>query len=217
MSLRQRGAVIIEGNRLLASLIASFLEEHGFLCHVAHTASEAKTVLKTADIDVAIVDIHLGYGPNGVQLAEAAEKTHPGMGVVFLTNTPEYIALEVQPSDLPRHFGVAGKDILANSHDLLDAIESVLSINRTPVRHDKVAPSTLSSLTPHQRQILRDVATGLTNQAIADKRQVTKRSVERALQTVFERLGITDNPTTNRRALAIRHYAEAAGFPPSDA
>lgn len=216
MPLGQRGAVIIEDDRLMASLIASLLAEHGFLCHVAHSASEAKTALKTADVDVAVVDIHLGNGPSGVQLAKAAEKTHPGVGVVFLTNTPEYIALEVKPSDLPHHFGVAGKDSLANTHELLDAIESVLAINRTPVRHDKMTPSALSSLTPHQREILRDVATGLTNQAIADKRQVAKRSVERTLQTVFERLGIPDNATTNRRALAIRHYAEAAGFPPSD-
>ena len=216
MPLGQRGAVVIEDDRLMASLIASLLEEHGFECHIAHSAKEAKAVLKSSDIDVAIVDIHLGNGPSGIQLAKSAERTHPGVGVVFVTNTPEYISLDVQEADLPRHFGVAGKDQLASGEELLDAIESVLSDKRTPVRHDKARSPLLSGLTGLQREVLKDVAAGLTNQAIADKRQVNKRSVERTLQTIFERLDIPDNDTTNRRATAIRRYVEAVGFPPSD-
>lgn len=216
MPLGQRGAVIIEDDRLMASLISSLLEEHGFECHVAHSAKEAKAVLKSCDIDVAIVDIHLGDGPSGIQLAKATEKAHPGVGIVFLTNTPEYISLETEAPDLPRHFGVAGKDNLSSGNDLLDAIESVLATGGQPVRHDLSTNAALAKLTPLQRDILKDVAMGLTNQAIADQREVTKRSVERVLHTVFEKLGIPDNSTTNRRAIAIRHYVEAVGFPPSD-
>lgn len=214
MPLGQRGAIIIEDDRLMASLIGSLLEIQGFECHVAHSAKEAKAVLKSNDIDVAVIDIHLGNGPSGIQVAKAAEKTHPGVGIVFLTNTPEFISLEVKQSDLPHHFGVVGKDRLTSSEELVDAVESVLSIGRIPIRHDRTLSPGMSDLTLHQREVLRDVAAGLTNQAIAAKRGVTKRSVERTLQAVFERLDIPDNETTNRRATAIRHYVEAAGFPP---
>jgi DNA-binding NarL/FixJ family response regulator len=214
MALGSRTALIIEDDRLMASLIADLLSDHGFECVVAHTATEAKRALKASDVDVAVIDIRLGAGPSGVQVATAVEKTHPGVGIVFLTNTPEYISLEVKESDLPSHFAVAGKDRLASGEELLDAVESVLVANRSPVRHDTGKSSVLASLIRHQREVLHDVAAGLTNHAIATKRGVTTRSVERTLQNVFQRLGIPDSDTTNRRAVAIRHYVEAAGFPP---
>lgn len=215
MAIGSRGAVIIEDDRLFASLIATLLEENGFSCHLAHNAREAKALLKSEDIDVAIIDIHLGDGPSGIHLAKSVEITHPGVGVVFLTNTPDYLSGEVNASDLPQHFGVAGKDTLTSGEELLDAIESVLSSKRKPIRHDKVVPPALTVLTPHQRKILKDVAAGLTNQAIATRREVTTRSVERTLQTVFDRLEIPQSNDINRRAVAIRRYVEAVGFPPS--
>lgn len=215
MPLGQRVAVVLDDDRLLAALIASQLEENGFECHVAHTVGEARALLKSYDVDVAIIDIHLANGPSGIQVAKAAEKAHPGVGIVFLTNTPDYISLEVSPSDLPQHFGVAGKDSLASGDDLLDALESVLVSSREPIRHDVTMSPSFATLTKSQREILKDVAMGLTNQAIADKRNITKRSVERSLQNVFDKLDIADNPTTNRRATAIRRYVEALGLPPA--
>lgn len=214
MVVGQRSALVVEDDRLLASLISGLLSDHGFTCHVAHDVSGAKKILRTAEIDVALLDIHLGEGPSGVQLASALEKTQPGVGIVFLTKTPDLVAAGIELASLPQVYGVAGKDNIGSSDELLDAIESVLSTRRSPVRHDKAELGPLRDLTTHQRSVLKLVASGLTNKAIAERTQVTERSVERSLQAIFRHLSIDQDGERKPRVEAIRHYVEAFGFPP---
>ena len=214
MSVRQRSVLILDDDRLLTSLLTALLERHGFRCHVANDVSEARKIIRSTELDVAVLDIHLGDGPSGLQLASALAKTHPGVGIVFLTKTPDLVAEGVDLRTLPEGFGVAGKENIGSGEELLDAIESVLSTKRQPIRHDKDSAKALRALTSHQKEILRHVASGLTNRAIAERQGVTERSVERSLQAIFLRLGIAQSSETNPRVEAVRHYVEALGFPP---
>lgn len=214
MAAGPRYALILDDDRLLASLISSMLEDHGFVCHVAHDISEARKVLRRHELDVALLDVHLGDGPSGVQFSLALQKSQPGVGIVFLTKTPDLVASGVRVSDLPEHYGVAGKDNLGDETELLDAIESVLSERRTPVRHETLTAGPLQSLTAHQLRVLREVASGLTNRSIAERFGVTERSVERSLQAIFQRLHIAHDGPLNPRVEAIRQYVEVFGFPP---
>lgn len=209
-----RTALVVDDDRLFSSLIASLLEDNGFACHVAHDVSAARRILKNTELDVALLDVHLGEGPSGAQFATAVAKAQPGIGIVFLTRTPDLVALGVDPATLPEGYGVAGKENLGDGKELLDAVESVLSIRRSPVRHDQLPGEGVKTLTRHQLEILTDVAAGLTNRAIANRHQITERSVERSLQAVFLRLGIDQTEQVNPRVEAVRHYVEAFGFPP---
>lgn len=214
MALGRRQVLILDDDRFLSSLLSTLLSEHGFICHVANDVSEAKKVLKATELDVALLDINLGEGPSGLQFATSVERAHPGVGIVFLTKTPDLVSLVGAPSSLPADYAVAGKEDLGDGGELLDAIESVLSAKRTPVRHRSPKAQLLTALTTHQREVLRDVAAGLTNRAIAESRGVTERSVERTLQAIFARLDIAQTSNTNPRVEAVRHYVEALGFPP---
>jgi DNA-binding NarL/FixJ family response regulator len=209
-----RTALVVDDDRLLASLVASLLEDHGFVCYVAHDVSGARKILRDTDLDVALLDVNLGDGPSGVQFATAVAKAQPGIGIVFLTRTPDLVAMGFDLAQLPEGCGVAGKENLGDSDELLDAVESVLSVRRSPIRHDQLPGEGVRTLTRHQLEILTDVAAGLTNRAIAERHEVTERSVERSLQAVFLRLGIDQAGQVNPRVEAVRHYVEAFGFPP---
>ena len=68
---------------LTHDLIANLLESEGFLVQTAGSAVEAKRVAKLFDPDLALLDIELGDGPNGLDLAESLLALYPGLSVFF--------------------------------------------------------------------------------------------------------------------------------------
>ncbi len=67
----ERKILVVEDESLLRNLIANLLESEGFLVQSAGSAVEAKRVAKLFDPDLALLDIELGDGPNGLDLAES--------------------------------------------------------------------------------------------------------------------------------------------------
>ncbi|MCF8549292.1 MAG: response regulator [Pontimonas sp.] len=214
MAVGRRSVLVLDDDRLLASLIGTILSERGFTCFVAHTVSQARAIMKNEELDVALLDVHLGDGPSGIQLAKAIESSQPGVGIVFLSKTPDLVNVSADKGSLPASYAVAGKDNLDNTDELVDAIESALSSTRTPIKHSSLKSSPLDRLTTHQLSILREVAGGLTNKAIAQNNEVTERSVERTLQAIFLKLGVAPSDQQNPRVAAIRAYVDVFGFPP---
>jgi len=65
----ERKVLIVEDEQLLRTLIADVLVAEGFVVQTAGTAAEARKVADDFDPDVALLDIELGDGPNGIDLA----------------------------------------------------------------------------------------------------------------------------------------------------
>jgi DNA-binding NarL/FixJ family response regulator len=210
----QRTVLVVEDDRLLASLVATMLEGENFVVHTAHDVAGATALLKVIEPDVAVLDVNLGDGPSGIQLGQLMAITHPGVGIVFLTQFPDLKAAGIEPSALPEGAAVAGKDRLDAGKDLLDAIDSVLVSTKEPLRHDTEHHTSLTHLTSHQLEVLKQVASGMTNFAIAQTNNTTERSVERTLHNIFSRLGIEQSATTNPRVEATRRYIAHLGLPP---
>ena len=85
----ERKILVVEDESLLRNLIANLLESEGFLVQTAGSAVEAKRVAKLFDPDLALLDIELGDGPNGLDLAESLLALYPGLSVFFLTHIAE--------------------------------------------------------------------------------------------------------------------------------
>lgn len=214
MAATQRTVLVVEDDRLLASLVATMLEGEGFAVHTAHDVAGATELLKMIEPDVAVLDVNLGDGPSGIQLGQLMAIKYPGVGIVFLTQFPDLKAAGIEPTALPVGAAVAGKDRLDAGKDLLGAIDSVLASDKTPVRHDTEQDTSLTHLTSHQLEVLKQVASGMTNFAISQANNTTERSVERTLHNIFSRLGIEQSATTNPRVEATRRYIAHLGLPP---
>ena len=214
MTKPSRSLLIVDDDQLLASLLASILAGHNFETQVANDAASAMKILRNVDLDAALLDINLGDGPSGIQLGQALAKNYPGIGIVFLTRTPDLVAAGINPDTLPKGYGLASKDHLEDESELLEALESVLSSKTKPIRHNLSKKSELSALTSHQLDILQNVAAGLTNKAIAQQNSTTERSVERTLQAIFVKLDIEQSDQVNPRVEAVRKYFQSLGLPP---
>jgi DNA-binding NarL/FixJ family response regulator len=64
-------------------------------------------------------------------------------------------------------------------------------------------------LTPREREVLGLVAEGFSNKAIAAHLVVTERTVEAHITQTFTKLGLTDDPASHRRVLAVLAFLRA--------
>lgn len=210
-----RNVLVVEDESLVSGLLVETLTSANFDARAAHNAVEAKRVVRDFDPDVALLDIDLGPGVNGIDLAHILVSSFPGMGVLFLTKFPDLRAAGVTPSSLPKGSGFIRKDLVGNTEYLISAMEGVLREKRD-LRHDLEEDRPLAKLTRIQLDVLRLLASGYTNQEIAKRRNKSVSSVEQLLNTLFKNLEISGDEAINPRIEAVRLFIKAAGVPKRD-
>lgn len=91
------GAVIVEDEPLPAELLVDSLRDHAEVNVVASVRSgrEALALVEPQKIDVGVVDIDLGPGPDGVEVARSWRQVKPSLALVFMTHLIEPTALLV--------------------------------------------------------------------------------------------------------------------------
>lgn len=196
----------------MRALLSELLAERSFQVATASTVEDAVRQLEEFDPDVVLIDIDLGPGPSGSDLAFVVTRNHPDVAVVFLTKHPDARTAGISLEELPQHSAFLRKDLIDDVSALDAALEGALRETPGVPRHDQ-AGSPLSRLTDDQLAVLRMVAEGWTNSAIAAARGTSERSVERLLQASFESLELPDNGDVNRRVDAVRMFIRHAGVP----
>lgn len=212
MSTWRRRILVVEDEPLVASLLRDVLEHAGFETATAPDAVEARTLTRDFDPDAALIDIHLGDGPSGLELGHLLHRTHPHVALVFLTRYADPRVMGTTTWSVPEGSSFLAKDRISDPAMLTRCIEAALA-QEAPERHDVGAGSALARLTVTQLEILRLAALGLTNTAIARRRGTSERTVEQRLQSVYEALGVVSSPDVNVRVEAIRHYIAELGIP----
>jgi DNA-binding NarL/FixJ family response regulator len=212
----ERRVLVIEDEALLRDLLAQTLSSHGFAVSTAANALEARAVFDEVDLDAIVVDINLGGGVDGFDVAEAMVRESPEIGVLFLTNLPDPRFSGHESGSLLRKAAYLRKSQLVGSNELIDALEAVLSGHVSAGhRHDMDPNRPLAKLSRMQLGVLKLVAMGKSNQQIALERERSLGAVESMLSRIFAILGIESTSEGNARVEAARLYMAAAGIPVS--
>lgn len=93
-------------------MIADGLKGSKFSVSVAASAAEAKRVILEIDPDVALLDIKLGGGPTGLDLAEYIANSSLHMAIVFLTHLPDPRFASQDASSIPKRAGQSKAPLL---------------------------------------------------------------------------------------------------------
>jgi len=211
-----RGVLLVEDQTPIRTLLAEALERAGFEVTACASSKTALAAFTKSDPDLLIADIDLGSRPNGVELATILRAKAPYLGLLFITNYPSIRAFErtITP---PERYAFLQKDLLDSTDRLLEVVESALTDVAEPKQ--SIAPieeSLIFSLTPTQLEILRAIASGLTNNEIAHRRGSSLRAVEKMVARIFEALGLSDDAGTNPRVIATNLYTRTYGYPERD-
>jgi DNA-binding NarL/FixJ family response regulator len=205
----KRTVLVVENEDFLRSLIADSLEKAGFIVATAANGLDAKRLISSVDPDALILDIDLGHGPTGLDVAAQISLTTPEVGIVFLTDLPDP-RFAREKHEIKKNQAYLNKKLLADSAVLVEAIEAVLlETEIDDFRHDQLEGRPLANLSRTQLQILKLLSEGKTNQQIADARGRSLSATESAVTRTLEELDIPKDAEVNVRVVATRKYFEA--------
>jgi DNA-binding NarL/FixJ family response regulator len=78
-------------------------------------------------------------------------------------------------------------------------------------RKDRMERSPLAQLTERERQVLEHMAQGKNNAAIARSLFLTERAIEKHINSLFHKLGLSEEPDVHRRVMAVLAFLREAG------
>ena len=197
----------------MASLLQGSLSAQGFSVAVAATGAAALEEADRFDPDVALIDISLGDGPTGVDIAYILHHTRPWIALLMLTKHADPRTAGVADGELPAGCGYLQKDRVEDTDGLLAAITAVLADQSSSIRHDQDRSGPMAVLTDQQVETLRLMALGYDNEHIAELRSVSRATVERWVTQIFRALRIETHGELNPRVEAVRQFILASSTP----
>ncbi len=213
-----RRILVVEDDTFLQTLIADTLSGAGFEVKVANSAASAKSVMTDFDPDAAVLDIELGNGPTGIDLADLIVRQYPHTAIIFLTHVPDPRFVGVDFTAIPTKASYIRKETISQQGALVQVVEETLrngSGRNKKLRTDLDPNRPLAGLSKSQISVLRSIAQGLTNAEIAAQRDSTVRAVEHLVRRTFAAANIDGDQSINARTAAARAYIKAAGLPTS--
>ena len=164
--------------------------------------------------DVVVTDIRMPPTgtDEGIQAAAWIRQNHPRVGVVVLSQytAPGYAVALLEHGSSGR--GYLLKERVGSVDELARAIRTVagggsvidpLVVDELVRARSQERMSGLLSLTPRESEILAEMAQGKSNSAIATALYVTERAVEKHTNSIFSKLGLSEERDVNRRVKAV--------------
>jgi DNA-binding NarL/FixJ family response regulator len=204
---------IAEDSVLLREGLARLLADAGF--EVVARCGDASALLgAVASLrpEVAVVDIRMPptHTDEGLRAAVTIRAEHPDTAVLVLSQHVEPALAMTLFADSAAGAGYLLKDRISDVAEFLAAVRRVAAggtavdpiiVSSLVARRRPDDP--LATLTPREREVLELMASGHSNQGIADRLYLTLRAVEKYVSSVFGKLGLPSTGGESRRVLAV--------------
>jgi DNA-binding NarL/FixJ family response regulator len=184
--------------------------------HVVAAYGDVEEVLEAVERDrpdVVLTDIRMppSNTDEGIRLADHLRERRPSTGVVVLSqySEPPYVLALLEHGSDRR--GYLLKERIHDRGQLVSAIDAVARggsvidpkivevLVEAKARADR---SPLAELTPRERDVLAEIAEGKSNAAVAESLVLTKRAVEKHINSIFTKLGLAGSGDVSKRVKA---------------
>jgi DNA-binding NarL/FixJ family response regulator len=209
--------VIAEDSVLLREGLTRLLGEAGF--EVVEAVDDAEQLLRAVERhhpDVVVADVRMPptHTDEGVRASLVIRRRWPEVAVLVLSQyVEERYATELLAGET-RGVGYLLKDRVADVEEFTEALRRV-GRGGTALDPEVVSQllargrrKPLDALTPREQEVLRLMAEGRSNGAIAGQLVVTEGAVEKHVSSIFQKLGLTPTEGDHRRVLAVLSYLE---------
>lgn len=215
--------VLAEDNYLVREGVRLLMEEQPELELVA-VCEDFDSLLAAVDEyhpEVVLTDIRMPPTgtDEGIRAAERLRETNPEIGVVVLSQyaDPEYALALFERGSQRRAYLL--KDRVGDIDQLLWAIREVAAggsaidsnVIGLLVAAGSRSGSPLARLTAREREVLAEIAQGKNNAGIAQSLFLTERAIEKHINSIFSKLGLSEQPNTHRRVRAVLLFLKEHG------
>ena len=192
---------------------------------VAAVCGDLDSLLAAVDAerpDVVVTDIRMppSETDEGIQAAESLRHSNPELGVVVLSQyaSPAYVLALLESGSAQRAYLL--KERVNDVEQLVGAIRAVAEggsmidpkvVELLVAENARGDESPLNELTPREHDVLREMAEGKNNAAIAESLFLTERSVEKVIHSIFLKLGLTWETAVHKRVKAVVLYLAESG------
>ena len=216
--------VLAEDNLLVREGLVSLISTVSDLRVVGTSASlpELLEAVGRHDPDIVVTDIRMPptHQDEGIVAAAALRASHPDIGVVVLSQfvDPAYALALLEGGSNGR--GYVLKDNVDDVDRLATAIRTVNSggsfiddvVVDTLVRsRTRMVDNPLEVLSARELDVLSEMATGATNNVIADRLHVGENAIEKHSNSIFSKLRLSEDPQVNRRVKAVLVFLAGGG------
>lgn len=199
--------LVVEDEDFTRTMVGEMLSASGLDVRTTSSVTEAIRSMEEFDPHVVLTDLDLGHGPDGADLLTKVAQERPWTGMVVMTAhaSPELAIKDA--SRIPEQAGYIVKSEIHSIQNLISVLEESIVMPGNFNDADSSIEQKIT-ITATQAEILRMIADGLSNSAIAEARGITLRAAEALIQRTFTALGVTGDSTINPRVVAVRKWQQ---------
>ena len=216
--------VVAEDNLLVREGIIKLLEHQEALDVVGScgTYDELIALVDREMPDVVLTDIRMPPTgtDEGIRAALALRDSHPGTGVVVLSQfvDPAYALALLENGSEGRAYLL--KERVSDGAQIVQAIEEVarggsvidpMVVEALVAQRTTRVSSAVERLTPREREVLEQMAQGRNNAGIAQALFLSERAIEKHINSLFSKLGLSGEPDVHRRVKAVLLFLHESG------
>ena len=207
--------MVVEDDDFTRTTVVSALQIQGIdVIGQSSAVGPAMTLFKELKPDAVVLDLDLGAGPNGIDLAFAIRRKIPNVGIVILTTFEDPRLLHPKIPNPPMGTVYLVKRKVSEIGSLYKSIEKSIANMKnqksTPSGKNEVAPE-LAKVTEAQLETMKLIAEGHSNSEIAKIRGVTEKSIEQSISRLVAHLDLPKGASKNQRVQISKMYFRLTG------
>lgn len=212
---RQINVIVVEDDHYLRTVTVEALVKNTInVIGSSSNSRQAIIIAKNNKPDIAILDIDLGGGPTGIDLAHALSAIYPELGFVFLTSytDPRFAGLDVP--NVPIRSAYLTKQNLKDIAILIDTVNDMYQ----KIQSKKLWQTNIfvderekQNFTDVQIELMQLIYAGHSNSQIANEKHISIKSVETSISRLAKKLEIPNTPDNSQRVLIAKKYASLIG------
>ena len=204
--MKKLNVLIVEDDPMARQLLEIYINdsENYNLVASIESAAMAEIYCMSQNIDLILMDVCTAMNANGLDAAEKIKKNYPGTKIIIITSMPEFSFLKKASNIGVDSFWYKGN----NAKEIISVMDRTLAGEKifpdnTPDLH--IGNAINVEFTERELQVLKYVVAGETDATIAEKLNISLRTVKGYIQNMRDKTGFK-----NRTELAVR--ARECGF-----
>lgn len=206
------GVLVVDDDPFTRGMLAAAVQGLGWSpVRSASSVAEALWVARHLEPSVAVLDLDLGEGPTGVDLAIGLRGMYRGIGLVIISTyeEPRLIGLNLPP--MPEGAIYLVKRTVTDTDVLDHALQLAVGPQRMGPSTNVVGNPSDLGISEQTIEIMRLVSAGHSNAEIARLRVMSVSGVEKVIARLIRHFGIPSGKDSSQRVLIAQAYFKLTG------